>query len=120
MRIIRATAPIRIADGSQAQVGTRNTKFDKQKLSGVITKLLEEHFDNIDIVDVVVSPDRDRDGDEILRVEVVFNGDLKGSEVAAASRYIGPAISEVNEDLYPLLSFVSKVDYDRGHKSEAR
>lgn len=101
-------------------MGTRNTKFDKQKLSGVITKLLEEHFDNIDIVDVVVSPDRDRDGDEILRVEVVFNGDLKGSEVAAASRYIGPAISEVNEDLYPLLSFVSKVDYDRGHKSEAR
>lgn len=105
-------------------MGARQAKFDAKKLSEAITRVLGEHFDNIEIVDVVVFPDRDRDGDQILRVEVVFSGDLKGSDakkIAGASRWIRPTLDElVGDDIYPLLSFVSKVENERGHKREAR
>ena len=103
-------------------VGTTLKRLDTKQLSRAILKVLGGMFDNIEIVDVVVSPDHDRDGDDILRVEVVFTGNIRGADakkVAGASRHIRPAINEIDEDIYPLLSFVSKVDYDRRHKSEA-
>lgn len=105
-------------------MGARHVKFDAKKLAEAITRVLGDHFDNMKIVDVVVSPDRDRDGGRIVRVEVVFSGDLKGSDarkIAGASRWIRPTLDElVDEDTYPLLSFVSQVENERGHKRATR
>ena len=104
-------------------MGAKLKKLDTKKLSEAISRKLGELFDNIKIVDVVVSADHDRDGDDIVRVEVVFTGDLRESDakhVAGASRTLRPTFDELDVELYPLLSFVSKIDYDRGHKSEAR
>ncbi len=102
----------------------RLKRFDAKKLSAAILMKLASQFDNIDIVDVIVIPDKDRDGEDILRVDVIFTGDLRNSDakkVAGASRSLIPTIEEmVDDDFYPLLSFVSKVDYDREHKREAR
>jgi len=98
-------------------------KIDTQQLSRTILRELGKLFDDIKIVDVVVSPDRDRDGDDILRVEAVFTGVLRGDDakkVAGASRQLRPMLDKIDEDIYPLLSFVSKVDYERGQKREAR
>jgi hypothetical protein len=124
MRIIREPALIRIADGSQGLMADRLKRFDAKKLSAAILMKLASQFDNIDIVDVIVIPDKDRDGEDILRVDVIFTGDLRNSDakkVAGASRSLIPTIEEmVDDDFYPLLSFVSKVDYDREHKREAR
>jgi hypothetical protein len=97
-------------------------KLDTKQLSRIISRELGKLFDNIEIVDVIVSPDHDRDGDTILRVEVIFTGDLRDTDakkVAGATRQIRPALDEIDEDLYPLLSLVSKVDYERGHKRAA-
>jgi len=95
-------------------------KFDSDRIASVVTKKLSRDFENIKIIDVNVARDVDRDGDEILRIEVVFEGTLKGSDVASAARRLRPALAEeTDEDLFPLLSFVSKVDYDRGRRSEA-
>ncbi len=98
-------------------------KFDKERLSRAILRELGKLFDDIEIVDVVVSPERDRDGDDILRVEAVFTGVLRGDDakkVAGATRQLRSTLDEIDEDIYPLLSFVSKVDYERGQKREAR
>lgn len=95
--------------------------IDTAQLAKTIFEELARLFDNIKIVDVVVKSDRDRDGDDIVRIEVVFTGELKTSDakkVAGATRQIRPALKEIDEDLYPVLSFVSKVDYERGHKSD--
>lgn len=113
-----AEPPIRIAHGSQGPVASKAIRIDTSKLSTAISRELGKIFTNIEIVDVIVSPDADRDGNEMLRIEIVFTGQLRGQDaknVAGAARKIMPTIDELvdDDDLYPLLSFVSKVDYDR-------
>jgi hypothetical protein len=90
------------------------TKAQLDKISKIVAETLSRHFDDIDIDTVNVHRDSDRDGDGLLRIEVVFEGKLKGTDVAGAARHLRPALEEIDADLYPLLSFVSKVDYDRG------
>lgn len=89
---------------------------DADRIAKVVAKRLGRDFANIEILRVDVTQDSDRDGDEILRIEVVFEGDLKGPDVASAARRLRPALEEIDADMFPLLSFVSKVDYDRGRK----
>ena len=96
-------------------------KFDPDRVAGIVTKTLNRDFENIKIIDVNVAEEVSGDGDDILRIEVVFEGTLKGSEVAGAARRLRPALEVIDPDVYPLLSFVSKLDYERGHsKREAR
>jgi hypothetical protein len=75
--------------------------------------MLSLYFANIKIDAVYVTTDCDRDGDEILRVVVVLEGTLKGEDArraAGAARQIRPALEENDADLFPVLSFVSKLD----------
>jgi hypothetical protein len=97
-------------------------RLDANKIASAIAKTLQDDFENIEIIAVHVSEDVDRDGQELLQVEVVFEGDLKKEDalrVAGAARRLRPVLEEIDTDLYPLLSFVSKVDYDRGHRRRA-
>jgi hypothetical protein len=97
-------------------------KLDANRVASVVGKTLSRDFESIDIVAVHVTEDLDRDGQEMLRIEVVFEGDLRGDDalrVAGAARRLRPVLEEIDTDLYPLLSFVSKVDYDRGHRRSA-
>jgi len=95
-------------------------KFDGDRVARIVAKALSRDFENIEIITVNVARDVGRDGGEILRIEVVFEGTLKGDDarqVAGAARRLRPVLQEeIDTDLYPLLSFVSKVDYDRGHR----
>jgi hypothetical protein len=97
-------------------------KFDADRVASVVGETLSSDFENIDIIAVHVTEDLDRDGQEILRIEVIFDGDLKGEDalrVAGAARRLRPVLEDIDTDLYPLLSFVSKVDYDRGRRRSA-
>ncbi len=105
-------------------MASRSIKLDTGKLSTAIAVELRKLFETIKILDVILSPDTDRDGNEILRVDIIFSGALRDSDaknIAGASRMIMPAIDKLIEDdeMYPLLSFVSKLDYDRRPKSAA-
>jgi hypothetical protein len=116
--------PIRIAHGSQEPVALKSTRIDIARIESAVARELRAIFDTIEIVKVTVTPDADRDGNEMLRVEIIFNGELRDTDarnIAGASRRIMPAIDSIveDDDLYPLLSFVSKLDYDRRPKSAA-
>lgn len=92
-------------------------QLDFERIGHVVAERLRRRFENITIIEVKVSPDIDRDGEDILRIEVVFEGELKGhdvKQVAGAARHLRPALKEIDADLFPLLSFVSRVDYGRG------
>lgn len=92
-------------------------KFDADRIADIVTTTLSRHFENIKIIHVDVAPDRDRDGEEILRIQVVFDGVVKGKDaasIAGAARHLRPALEEIDADVFPLLSFVSKLDYERG------
>jgi len=98
-------------------------KIDTARVAKIVVDTLGKRFKDIEIVDVVVSSDKDRDGEEILRIQIIFKGVLQESDarqVAGATRAVWPALEdELDDDLFPLLSFVSKVDYERGQRREA-
>lgn len=99
----------------------RMKQFDAQRLGEIVAKKLGPDFKSIKIIRVDVYMDEDHDEGAFVRIDVVFEGKLKDSEaikVASAVRRIRPALmQEIDEDVFPLLSFVSKVDdLRRGHK----
>jgi hypothetical protein len=97
-------------------------KIDAKKIETRITATLRKYFENIKIIATHVTPDFDRDGEEILRIQVVFEGTLKEADarlVPGVARHIRPVLEENDADLFPLLSFVSKLDYDRGRGKRA-
>jgi len=128
MRIMSEAAHIRIACESQecewrSLDGDLLKKIDTARVAKIVVDKLGKRFKDIEIVDVIVSSDKDRDGDEILRIQIIFKGVLNESDarqVAGATREVWPALEdELDDDLFPLLSFVSKVDYERGQRREA-
>jgi len=98
--------------------------LDFARIARVVAETLRRDFENIRIIDVKAALDHDRDGDEILRIEVIFDGRLKNKDakhLAGAVRRLRPALEGADADLFPLLSFVSRTDYERGlSRGEAR
>ncbi len=82
-----------------------------------------DKFTNIQIVKIDVRHDKNRDGEDILRIVIVFDGTIKkadAKQVAGAARYIKPGLTKIDADLFPLLSFVSKLDYEESGRGEVR
>jgi hypothetical protein len=92
-----------------------------ERIEAAVAAVLSRDFEHIRIIDVNVSPDSDRDGNDLLRIEVVFEGKLKGRDVkhaAGAVRRLRPTLEKF-DGLFPLVSFVSKLDYERGNAKVA-
>lgn len=83
---------------------------DMAQVRTVIGETLSRDFQNVRIIDVRVHADKDADGDEILRVEVIFDGtpkDLDARKVSGVIRHLRPRLSAIQESAFPLLSFIS-------------
>jgi len=96
--------------------------FNPDRIATIVADTLGRHFENIKIIHVDVAKDRDRDDEEILRIQVVFDGVVKAKDaanIAGAARRLRPALEEIDADIFPLLSFVSKLDYERARRREA-
>jgi hypothetical protein len=97
-------------------------KFDSDRVADIVADVLGRDFERIKILKVNVAPGQDPDGNDILRIQIVFEGALKGADArhaAGAVRRLRPALEEIDVDMFPLLSFVSKLDYERGRGREA-
>ncbi|HER25626.1 MAG TPA: hypothetical protein ENI69_00795 [Rhodospirillales bacterium] len=93
----------------------------KSKLNAVIEKVLRDIFDDIDIETITVEPDIDEDGDNILRVRVIFDGENKQLDTHKTSsllRYMRPKIADIGENAFPVVSFIAKSEI-RKPKPEA-
>ena len=91
-------------------------KRDLPAISKVILETLRADFENIEIVDVMVDEDVDFDGDEILRIEVVFHGKPKGADAhkfSSAVRHIRPKLDDIGENAFPILWFISDHELKR-------
>ena len=89
---------------------------DLNAIKKIVTKSLAKDFGRHRIIDVRIHEDRDADGDEILRIEVVFEGapgDLDAKKLAGAVRQLRPKLEEINVQAFPLLSFVSRADMEQ-------
>lgn len=85
-------------------------EYALNKISEMISEIFKSDFHSIEIVDVKVHSDVDFDGDDILRIEVIFDGlpkNMDTSILSSAVRHIRPKLAEMNEMAFPLLSFIS-------------
>jgi hypothetical protein len=101
-------------------MSTSKSKLDTDKVAGAIARTLQSDFDGVEIVDVHVAEHVDQYGDDMLRIEVVFDGNLNGDDMARAHDRLFHVLKQVGSDLFPLPYFVSKSDYNRGRKRSAR
>jgi hypothetical protein len=96
-------------------------KLDADKVADKVVETLSPGFENIKILKVNVAPGTDPDGNALLRIEVVVEGTVKRTDarhIGTAVRRLRPALEEMDVDLFPLLSFISKLDYERGRRRE--
>ena len=83
---------------------------DNQQLKGIVRSVLEEIFGNDRIGDVYIASAYDEDGDEILRVRVVFDGTEEQFDARKAStvvRHMRPRLATIGEQAFPIISYVS-------------
>lgn len=87
---------------------------DMRKIAKVVRRALASEFKGTRILDVRISEDRDLDGDEILRVDVLFEGvpnDIDTIKFSGFVRSIRPRLlRDADELAFPLFSFIAKDD----------
>jgi hypothetical protein len=89
----------------------RITMRDMKKIAKIVKDTLANDFDNIKIIEVRVRDDLDSDGDEVLRVDVIFEGsrkDVDVSRLTGAVRHVRPKLFEADEKAFPVISFISR------------
>jgi hypothetical protein len=80
------------------------------KLEQIIRDILVGEFENIEIQDIDVIEDVDADGDDILRVMVAFDANLKpldSKKSVGIVRRLLPELEKVGEKAFPILSFIA-------------
>ena len=81
----------------------------------IVLRSLKEDFENVEILDVKVDGDIDFDGDEVLRITVIFQGtpkDLSASSVSGVTRHVRPKLTEIGVEAFPIFSFISNKDLE--------
>ncbi len=94
-------------------------KKNPEEIGELIRLKLTEEFKFFEILAVNVRRDTDFDGDPILRIRVVYDGEEKNidsSALAGTTRRVRPILYENEEDAFPIFSFISKQDADIKHE----
>lgn len=84
-----------------------------EELESAVKAELGISFSEISIVSVDITPDFDYEGDDILRVKVVYDGkpkDIKGNAIARAIRSVRPLLNARDWPAFPSISFVTRED----------
>jgi hypothetical protein len=95
---------------------------DLNSIRKIVIETLARQFAHVPVLDVQVHEDVDSDGDEVLRIDVIFEGSLQGLDahkLLGVGRYLRPALEAIDESALPLLSFISKADMPRSRRAPA-
>lgn len=87
------------------------------KLKNIFKIILEQEFKGVSIDSIEIHEEIDFEDDEVLYVTVVFSssGQLDSKAKSGFVRHVRPALHEVDEERFPVMSFVSKTDYQEQH-----
>ena len=92
----------------------RDTKKIARKLAQIASTQLDDDFENIKILDVKAELGVDEDGEPVVKIFVVFEGDPKSADIAKLSgierRVRLKFEEEAHDDAFPVFSFISKED----------
>jgi hypothetical protein len=95
---------------------------DMKQIAKVVRETLAADFDNVKIIEVIVHDDVDSDGEDVLKVKVIFEGtrkDVDPAKLAGAVRHVRPKLDEIGEKAFPLFSFISSGDWGAGRHKPA-
>jgi hypothetical protein len=90
----------------------------KQAASETFSQL----FSHVRVCDVRVREDTAFYGDDILRIDVIYDGtvkDLDGKKLAGFIGLLRPRMKQIHEPALPLLSFISRADFYRNKRASA-
>lgn len=85
------------------------------KVRDAIMDVLGKEFHPVKFVEVVVAETLDHDGDPVLDVTAIYEANdtvLDGSKLSAIVRHLRPVLSDSGEERFPMMSFVTRSDYD--------
>ncbi len=88
-----------------------------QRLKAVFRDVLNERLEGVEFESVDVQSDHDEDGNEILVVQIVFDGKqraLDPQKTSSLTRHLRPRIADIGVYAFPVISFVSKSDLGKG------
>jgi len=81
----------------------------------LVEKVVKNRFENVQIHRVDVEEGYDHDGDAVLFVRVVFDGDvsdLKADRMSGLVRHLRSSLATLGERRFPLTSYLSKADFE--------
>jgi hypothetical protein len=83
----------------------------KGKVEQIVRSVLAQEFGNVEILSINITPDFDEDGDSVLIVKVVFDGDkrvLDARKTSGLTRHVLPKIEKIGVNAFPVFSFIAK------------
>ena len=87
---------------------------DLDKIRDIVRELVEGEIAPVEVLDVSVEESLDGDGDEYLRIRLLYDGvpkDLDYSRVVSIVRLLRPRLLELaGETAFPVISYISKDD----------
>jgi hypothetical protein len=94
---------------------------DIEKIRKAVSETLSRDFSQVRVLDIRINEDVDSDGEEMLRIDVIFDGspkDVDARKLSGFVRSLRPRLDQLRESALPLMSFISAAD-DR-HLRRAR
>jgi hypothetical protein len=88
---------------------------DIAKIEDTLLGTLSRAFPKVRIVSVSVREESDWLDDDVLRIDVVFEGDpagIGGRKLARIVRYVRPQLADLGERGFPLFSFIAKSEVE--------
>lgn len=85
------------------------------EIRDAIGTVVREELHPAQIVSVKVDGDLDHDGDEILRITVIFDSDggqLNTSKVLGLPRHLRKPLAALDEKRFPILTFLTPEELD--------
>jgi hypothetical protein len=85
------------------------------EIERIVKETLSDDFEDIKILDISTTQEFDSEGNELVRIDVVFEGsakDVNAGKLSGAVRQMRPKLREIGSDAFPLFSFISKRDRD--------
>ncbi len=98
-------------------VRTEISEQDLDRVRNIVARMLAERFRPEEFVfdPIIVKPDLDQDGDDILLVQIIFDGDQDRLDPRRTRGMVGriyPEMKAIPVTAYPIISFIEKSEWD--------
>ena len=84
---------------------------DINHVKDAVRETMTDQFKSVKVRDIKVNDDTDQFGDDVLRIDVVFDGhSLNPRGMSSFVRLLRPRLLELQELKFPVVSFISSAE----------